>query len=960
MDLQQALTALKNNDTTTIALSDIRMDEASLDALCDALEGNTQLKTLEIEDADINEAGARVLAKALEGHRGIERLTLDDNPLTTEGVEALLAVYRSHPTLRKVSLAGVAGVTKAQRKQFSALNKARKAHKPHSTDTLGGSEPVAPSVVFPASLVEMYRDKLSKDEYFMAEPVIATKDGRTYERETLMNYLGYTVVMTGYADKAALQDALGVPTSSQTWHLLYDRDAQQWYVNALDVGGEQQQGRLDEHPALSALLESHLLKEYAAGSSLAPVALAVLPEEALGKSAQHQGPSVDEVTQLLGKALGYHRWCQHPTRNTDSPYTRESLEGTDLVENQDIKSQIQDYLSTQPALWHDTLDGVYLPEGWQWRVLAAIKTGESEVLDRYWSRHPGLVTRGYAHRGDERLHGALIETGTLRDFQHWMKKYEGYHKVHAMVPCLQVLFTEVDKHTGHAVHGMIAHQRGSEWYESLLPHLGWSGDYYHGLVHLHDEHTHDCDTAAMTTLLEQGLHPHGVDEQGRTPLVLSIQQEKYGLTSVLIHHSHLDRADKEGNTALHALAKRTVSEERDTLIVELLCRGAADTLTNHDNQTAEQILKGKEPGHYGKLMRAVQSRQRNRVQGLETKVTTLEQLALEFKQQLAVLTKSFETLLSEVQTLQTDNAYLKSLSTQRVEQTKAVLSEKAVQDKFYAPKKQYLRHLFLASTPELQSVDAAVKAFMDKQDALVAACTAGDLKEVKRLHEEEGASLDEPNRAGEYPLEAACRVLNVAIIDYIDEKAKEPENGWLEVTKRYKQKIKTQRRNISHVNEVKTISEISTYTQLKSTINMIDKGKHPHDISKLISEWESEWQKSDGDKGQGYSVSHHLNCTNKLPNNIPITAKYATFESRSYRHRKDCDFTSHYSDSEIWIGLADRKRPGVQAARMRVTRCVNQCINEMKALHTALKRYEARMEESERLLSQRSTTVKTP
>lgn len=766
MDFQNALTALKNNNVEKLELNNELINEASVRELCSALATNTSLKTLQIEDAGIDEPGALAIAVVLAKHPAIERLILDENPLTSEGAQHILMMYQAHSTLRKVSLAG-ANANKLQRKQLADTNKARKKMKPAPSASLD-------------SLSEVYRDKISKEELIMAEPVVATKDGHTYELEGIMNYLGYQVMMTAYGDDVALQKALTEPPASQTWHLLYEKSGKHWYLDALDVSGERQQGRLDELPHFSAVLASKALSTFARGALSGPVLLNVNSSDAPAKAASSSAPSLDEVTDLLGNGLGFHRWCQYPTHNTESPNTRESLAETGFVESQAIKSQIESFLSAHPALWHDALNGVYLPESWQWRVLFAIKAGDSDELSRYWSRHPGLVTRGYVHLAGDRVHRAFIEKGSLDDFQRWMMLYDK-QSFHATVPSLGALYTLPDKKAGHVIHQLIANKRGADWYQSLQSHLGYSGDCYHGLLHLHSDSTHQFDATAINSLIAENILPHTKDDMGRTPLVLGIQQAKYAISKTLLPYSDINSQDNEGNTALHYLATQTASSEQYALMITLLSRGINDTLANKNNQTAEQILEENVPGHYGKLMREVSHRQRNKVQGLklslktltgkvqtqETDIACLKEVIHRQSNEVQGLKRSLKALTEKVQSLETDNAHTKQLSVKREKRIRKVPTDVPTQKEFFAPGKNYIHSLFIASSTEIKSVEKTVAKALDIQDKLVSACKSGDLLAVQQLHQQHSASFASPNRYTQYPGKTAIKGCHWEIIEYI-------------------------------------------------------------------------------------------------------------------------------------------------------------------------------------------------
>ncbi|MHA7840917.1 MAG: ankyrin repeat domain-containing protein [Gammaproteobacteria bacterium] len=605
-----------------------------LDQLLDKLTVNNSVTTLTIANAQFSEKTLSLLINAIKCHPTLASLTVKNCGLTNETAKPLLQVLQAWECkivnltleIEETVLCGNTrqSVVTALREYLHHQPRQDESNKESALSAVSQQQGIL------AALVEGYRDKLS-EEHLMAEPILAAGDGRTYERETLLNYLGYTVIVTHCDSEEALKDTLTKVNQAENrvplqWHLLYDQKAKSWYVSALDVSGERVQGPLKNHDALKGLEQHSLLQRCAEVSLSTSLVLGAGNEnQDKIKSTFYQGPMVNEVTNILARALGYQRWSMYPTHHNESPYTRQSLEGSVIVENQGIKEQIGAYLESEPSLWHDSQEGVTLPEGWQWGVLKAIKTGDFNALDRYWNRHPGLVTRAYDHREGERLDRVFIESGRLEDFQRWLERYNDYYMRYTCVPSLKTVLSCAEGSKGHAVHALITHERGEEWNKILQSYGEWPGDYYHSLVHLHQSHTEEQDAKAIERLLARKILPEHQDEAGRTPFMVSIAQGKYNLAYLLMPHSRLGEHDKNGDTALHYLASQEHSDERDNFIVKLLCEDIDSKVTNNDNKTVEELLEKNEPGYYQQLMEKVRRHQAKQIQELSEKVKKLSE-----------------------------------------------------------------------------------------------------------------------------------------------------------------------------------------------------------------------------------------------------------------------------------------------------------------------------------------------
>ena len=616
---------------------------------------------------------------------------------------------------------------------------------------------------------------------------------------------------------------------------------------------------------------------------------------------------------------------------------------TALVTSVTLQQQIQNYLKQVSHLWHQPETGVYIPRAWQNNVLAAIKANDNNTLHTYWEKHPGLVTTLYPLDDRRvRLHTVFITHGCLKDFSQWLEYYS-MHTKYDTVPSIATLFGHIEEGQ-HILHPLIESQREQQWHTLILQELGMTGDAYHGLVHLHSTETATADKAAIQALLAQEHRPTAQDENGYTPLMLALSQGKYAIAEILLPHSTLNSQDALGNTPLHHAVSQAASKMRDSFIVNLLGHGMNDTLTNEEDKTAEALLDAKESGHYRVLLRALKNKQRGRVHALEEKVTTLEQaLKLQQAQIEATVNKQLQTLTEEVKALQSENAQLKALSVQRTTQLKNVLSDEKVQQKFYAPKKQYLRHLFLAGISEIETVDKGMKAvaadkFQDKQDKLVDACTQGNLNLVKQLYAQ-GASLDEPNRAGEYPLVAACRVMSVDIIDYIDAQSKAIHHHW----KKVKETCAYQMRNTKTIlNKIREddLTKNHTYRDLEQLITSINEADEIINlrngtntvrdrIEEAIKKWDVAWAMIKSFKACDY------NWMCLIHGETPIYAQ---------RFSKENTVTSIVYSSfnePVSHGRIERHRK----AMVHLLEIVNQCRDTLKNIQKRVEYYESRMEE---------------
>lgn len=566
--------------------------------------------------------------------------------------------------------------------------------------------------------------------------------------------------------------------------------------------------------------------------------------------------------QLMADPVFYPKYGKIYERERLVAHEQNRDETIPLATSVTLQQQIQQYLETKPHLWHEPETGVYIPRAWKNSVLTAIKAGNGDTLHTYWEKHPGLVTCFYPLKNRQaRLHEVFIVQGRsyVEDFIQWLEHYSLYTNDNN-VPTFEQLFSTVEKGY-HFLHILVENRYCSgydkedpRWYSKVLIELPLNGgDIYHGLIHLHSEETTIADTVAIDNLLKQKYFPIARNNSGYTPLMVALSEEKYMLAQQLLPGRALSALDAEekvkllndfalnakdllNNTPLHHAVSQESSIERDSFIVALLSWGIDDTLINKEGKTAKDLLEEKEPGHYIALLRMLKInqtlsiQQNKQLQNLSTQVSILEQ--------------QLDRLLDKVAVIEEINTHLQSISNERSKQITAVLSDDKIQQKFYLPKKYYLRHLFLATAPEMRSADKELKRALDLelQNELLIACSEGNLHSIENLFKR-GALLDKPNQDGKFPLVEAFRSSHVHIINYIDENANELQESWNLVKKEFDKDISTKLEALKKIKGYPKVTEETTYKTLSEFIKNIIMvyPMQEKQIRKLIEDWDKKW-----------------------------------------------------------------------------------------------------------------------
>ena len=309
----------------------------------------------------------------------------------------------------------------------------------------------------------------------------------------------------------------------------------------------------------------------------------------------------------------------------------------------DLQKHINQYLKQQPALWYDREKGAYLPEAWQQEVLIALKKGDSDTLQHYWEKHPGLVTCTYTLEQETFLAKLFLTQGKLEDFKVWLKHYQIAMQQGVSLTLAKLLTQPMG--SLHSLHHLVLGNRDKDWYQVIAEILDLSDDYYHSLIQLYQPETLEGDTQVINKLIANEIKPVVKNAQGATPLMVALQEKKYELAKALLPHSELDVQDAQGNTPLHIVANQAQSEERDAWLITLLSEGADDSITNQENNTVEMMLETQEPGIYCALLRRVINQQRQQLQAqkiaMDNLTDTVQKLmldALENKPQTSTTT----------------------------------------------------------------------------------------------------------------------------------------------------------------------------------------------------------------------------------------------------------------------------------------------------------------------------------
>ena len=315
----------------------------------------------------------------------------------------------------------------------------------------------------------------------------------------------------------------------------------------------------------------------------------------------------------------------------------------------DLQKHINQYLNQQPALWYDREKGAYLPEAWQQEVLIALKKADSETLQHYWEKHPGLVTCAYNLEQETFLAKLFLTQGKLEDFKVWIKHYQIAMQYGVALTLTDLLTQPVGGL--HSLHHLVLGNRDKDWDQVIAEILNLSEDYYHSLIQLHQPETLEADTQVINKLITNEIKPVGKSAQGATPLMVALQEKKYELAKALLPHSELDVQDAQGNTPLHIVANQAQSEERDAWLITLLSKGADDSITNQENNTAEMMLEAKEPGKYRALLRRLNAQQRQQLQNQKAVTDNLADMVQKLMAKVDALENKPKTSTTSTTTL---------------------------------------------------------------------------------------------------------------------------------------------------------------------------------------------------------------------------------------------------------------------------------------------------------------------
>lgn len=137
--------------------------------------------------------------------------------------------------------------------------------------------------------------------------------------------------------------------------------------------------------------------------------------------------------------------------------------------------------------------------------------------------------------------------------------------------------------------------------------------------------------------------------------------------------------------------------------------------------------------------------------------------------------QAIDSLTRQVNALENAQNHTTNQTQEILTNVTAVLRNPNYKAQFLSHQKEnhYISKLFIAASPAISKITQAISL----EDDLMQACRDGNLEQVKALHQQ-GAILDAKSIGGDYPLQAACKILAVDVIDYIHQALQEPADSW--------------------------------------------------------------------------------------------------------------------------------------------------------------------------------------
>ena len=623
-----------------------------LEAVLRALKDNRSVESLALSKATCTPAMMQSLADVIASHATLTSVTLQRFGLTEEAVQPLLIALKSPAC--KVNQLNVPHNPRLSRKVEVALNRAMASR---SAPLPVGSREAKFFLV---------RDALRKGKGSFKCPA---PDWTEAQKKDMKGLLNNTLSHLDWSGAPLTQEQIlglaGALTMNHSLHTLFLEDTQinalgaQCLALALSRHAGIRKLELNENPlgeqGLQTLLEvfqnhSTLSKVNAAEGTQstkaqrqqlkaynkyyksrkeesnlqAPVANkppSTLPARFYDRA---WGGSQVMAEPVFSSALGCVVEKERLERHQDPAVRQQPVVALPLLEEH-IRATVT---TIQPHAWHEGT--VYLPQWWIEGVVEAIRVGKDDVLTAYWERHPGLVTHHYAvTEGSQPVYRLLMAAGRQGAFTDWLEYYSRYCGDDPSLPSIATWFTQMDqgKHALHHLIHTIDAKAQAGWFRSVQFDLGVTGGVYHGLVHLHCAKTLKADKEAIEHLAAQGLLPTEVDEEGCTPLMRAVMEERYGLAEFLLPYSDPAALDKAGNSSLHHLVKAKVSEEREHCIVKFLSLGVDDNCANQAGETPRALLEAREErsgsDSYEALVRAARIHQGRYVERLEKTIILL-------------------------------------------------------------------------------------------------------------------------------------------------------------------------------------------------------------------------------------------------------------------------------------------------------------------------------------------------
>ncbi len=638
---------------------------------------------------------------------------------------------------------------------------------------------------------------------------------------------------------------------------------------------------------------------------------------------------------------------KHLSIKSTSPMLNTALVDTRLIPNLNLRSEIREFLENNPHYWQQ----VYFSEEQCHLVETACRDNNIAVLQQFLQQDRRFLTRPIVMQPKKFLIEILCEHST----DQWttlfpavikLLKPSEWQSVLAQKPLVNWLkwIAEVNAQVARdgihtavqsfiiAVETALSNKLDclalflyalQEQHQPLLRlSLALLGDInqpmdtdghtlFHNLVQNPDT---SANRQAMTYLIAYGADPH--------------VKNRHGLTAI-------EWCEQNGFSSMAEFIRQAVQKHLvNQYIQESGLTQQIMALTQQVTYLQAEVVKQQN------IISAQQTLlERQAISQLEPNLGDKKHSEIAFKEEIAKLSNKIAALEYENrQAKQEKNSRLQNVLTGDIKA------------KLYSPQKTYLRQLFLATTPEFATVDetitaeitaqkaeAARQAALNQQDALVEACALGELNKVISLHQA-GASFEASNRQGEYALVAACRVLAVPVIQYIDQTSSIPERLWL---------IVGEDTNLMEMWNKKIVNTAITPVTNQTTYADFDKILNDHIaprsnklpiIEGMIADWDRIWSK-------GCQHVAYESCYTYLEQKTSAAGQLKPLSVRSVSKRDKSDEQFSGSSTNRYYGSEIRSK------KTQLIQYVNECLKEIEQNSHIIRGYQQRIYQFQRLQS---------